>query len=133
MTKKEKQEKKEKLIRCRRAYAERGAKLIEVTHLDGRKSGIANPKAVKAVMDAITVERAVTLDNSCAVTVTLKGGVKMGAKYALLTVPSGELAGKSFALTLTSEIGDRTSAKLVTSDTTLSLEILSQGTVLIMR
>ena len=56
MTKKEKQEKKEKLIRCRRAYAERGAKLIEVTHLDGKKSGIANPKAVKAVMDALKVE-----------------------------------------------------------------------------
>jgi len=86
-----------------------------------------------AAVDAITVERAVTIDATCAVKVTLKGGVKMGAKYALLTVPSGELAGKSFALTLTSEIGDRTSAKLVTSDTTLSLEILSQGTVLIVR
>ena len=49
-------EKKENLIRCRRAYAERGAKLIEVTHLDGRKSGIANPKAIKAVMDALKVE-----------------------------------------------------------------------------
>ena len=56
MTKKEKQEKKEKLIRCRRAYAERGAKLIEVTHLDGKKSAIANPKAVKAALDAIKVE-----------------------------------------------------------------------------
>ena len=49
-------EKKENLIRCRRAYAERGAKLIEVTHLDGRKSGIANPKAIKVVMDALKVE-----------------------------------------------------------------------------
>ena len=56
MTKKEKQEKKEKLIRCRRAYAERGAKLIVVTHLNGKKSAIANPKAVKAAMDAIKVE-----------------------------------------------------------------------------
>ena len=49
-------EKKENLIRCRRAYAERGAKLIEVTHLDGRKSGIANPKAIKVVMDALKGE-----------------------------------------------------------------------------
>ena len=49
-------EKKANLIRCRRAYAERGAKLVEITHLDGRKSGIANPKAVKAVMDALKVE-----------------------------------------------------------------------------
>ena len=56
MTKKEKKSMKEKLIRCRRIYAERGAKLIEVTHLDGKKSAIANPKAVKAVMDALKVE-----------------------------------------------------------------------------
>ena len=48
--------KKENLIRCRRAYAERGAKFVEITHLDGKKSGIANPKAVKAVMDALKVE-----------------------------------------------------------------------------
>ena len=56
MTKKENKSMKEKLIRCRRAYAERGAKLIEVTHLDGKKSAIANPKAVKAALDAIKVE-----------------------------------------------------------------------------
>ena len=56
LTKKGKQEMKKKLIRCRRVYAERGAKLIEVTHLDGKKSAIANPKAVKAAMDAIKVE-----------------------------------------------------------------------------
>lgn len=49
-------EKRKNLINCRRTYAERGAKLIEVTHLDGRKSGIANPKAIKAVMDALKVE-----------------------------------------------------------------------------
>ena len=42
MTKKQKTELRDNLIRCRRTYAERGAKLIEVTHLDGRKSGIAN-------------------------------------------------------------------------------------------
>lgn len=56
MTKKEKQQMKDKLIRCRRAYAERGAKLIVVTHHDGKKSAIANPKAVKAALDAIKVE-----------------------------------------------------------------------------
>ena len=56
MTKKEMRERKEMLIRCRRAYVERGAKLIEVTHLDGKKSAIANPMAVKAAMDAIKVE-----------------------------------------------------------------------------
>lgn len=49
-------EMKENLMRCRRAYAERGAKLVEITHLDGKKSGIANPKAIKAVMDALKVE-----------------------------------------------------------------------------
>ena len=49
-------EKRRNLIHCRKAYAERGAKLIEVTHLDGRKSGIANPMAIKAAMDALTVE-----------------------------------------------------------------------------
>ncbi|MBQ6140116.1 MAG: hypothetical protein IJI54_02435 [Kiritimatiellae bacterium] len=48
--------KKEQLIECRRACAERGAKFIEVTHLDGRRSGIANPKAVKAALDALKVE-----------------------------------------------------------------------------
>ncbi len=47
---------KEKLMHCRRTYEERGAKLIEVTHLDGRKSGISNPKAVNAVMGAILGE-----------------------------------------------------------------------------
>ena len=56
MTNNENNEKKENLIRCRRTYAERGAKLIEITHLDGKKSGIANHKAVKAVMDALKVE-----------------------------------------------------------------------------
>ena len=56
MTKKQKTELRDNLIRCRRTYAERGAKLIEVTQLDGTKSGIANPKAVKAAMDALKVE-----------------------------------------------------------------------------
>ena len=85
-----------------------------------------------AAVDAITVDRAVTVDAACAVKVTLKGEAKAGA-YTLLTVPSGALAGKTFALTLVNETGKAASAKLVTSDTTLSLEILSQGTVLHVR
>ncbi len=47
---------KEKLIACRDAYCKDGCKLIEITHLDGRKSGIANPAAIKVVMDALTAE-----------------------------------------------------------------------------
>ena len=50
------EEKKQNLIKCRRAYVDRGAKLVEITHLDGSKSGIANPSAIKAVMDALKVE-----------------------------------------------------------------------------
>jgi len=49
-------EKRKNLIHCRRTYRERGARLIEVTHLDGTKSGIANPRAVKAAVDALMVE-----------------------------------------------------------------------------
>ena len=85
-----------------------------------------------AAVDAIEIARAVTIDTTCAVTVTLKGEAKSGA-YTLLTVPSGALAGKTFALTLVNETGKAASAKLVTSDTTLSLDILSQGTVLHVR
>ena len=84
-----------------------------------------------AAVDAIMIDRAVTLDAG-QVTVTLKGQAKAGS-YTLLTVPSGTLAGKTFALTLVNETGKNVSAKLVTSDTTLSLEILSQGTVLLVR
>ena len=63
---------------------------------------------------------------------TLEGEAKVGT-YTLLTVPSGALAGKTFALTLVNETGNSASAKLVTSDTALSLEILSQGTVMMVR
>ena len=84
-----------------------------------------------AAVDAITIDRAVTIDAG-KVTVTLKGEAKTRS-YTLLTVPSGALAGKTFALTLENETGKAASAKLVTSDTTLSLEILSQGTVLHVR
>ena len=84
-----------------------------------------------AAVNAITIDRALTLDAG-QVMVTLKGEAKAGT-YALLTVPSGALAGKTFTLTLVNETGKAVSAKLVTSDTTLSLEILSQGTVLYVR
>lgn len=47
---------KEQLIACRDAYCNRGCKLIEITHLDGRKSGIANPAAINAAMDALKAE-----------------------------------------------------------------------------
>ena len=84
-----------------------------------------------AAVDAIAIDRALTIDAG-KVTVALKGEAKAGT-YTLLTVPSGALAGKTFALTLVNETGKSASAKLVTSDTALSLEILSQGTVLHVR
>jgi len=93
---------------------------------------VNSSRNAKAAVDAITVARAVTIDAACAVKVTLKGEAKAGT-YALLTVPSGALAGKTFALTLVNETGKSASAKLVTLDTMLSLEVLSQGTVLHVR
>ncbi len=85
-----------------------------------------------AAVDAIAISRAVTLDAACVVKVTLWGEAKAGT-YMLLTVPSGALAGKSFDLTLENDTGKGVNAKLVSSDTALSLEILSQGTVLMVR
>jgi len=73
-----------------------------------------------AALDAITIDRAVTLDSACTVTVTLKG-TKSGT-YTLLTVPSGSLVGKTFALNVVNETEERLVSKLVTSDTTLSIE-----------
>ena len=73
-----------------------------------------------AALDAITIDRAVTLDSVCTVTVTLKG-TKSGT-YTLLTVPSGSLVGKTFALNVVNETEERLVSKLVTSDTTLSIE-----------
>ena len=84
-----------------------------------------------AAVDTITIMRTVTLDPG-KVTVTLKGDAKAGT-YTLLTVPSGALAGKAFALTLVNETGNSASAKLVASDTALSFEILSQGSVMVVR
>ena len=47
---------KAQLENCRRAYCERGCELIEITHTDGTKSGIANPDAIRVVMDALKCE-----------------------------------------------------------------------------
>lgn len=85
-----------------------------------------------AAVDAVTVDRAVTVDSACAVKVTLKGEANAG-NYSLLTVPSGALAGKTFTLSLVNETEKPASARLNVSDTVLSLEILSQGTLLLVR
>ena len=47
---------KEKLIACRNTYADAGCQFIELTHQDGRKSGISNPGAIRVVMDALKGE-----------------------------------------------------------------------------
>ena len=83
-------------------------------------------------VDAITVARTVTIDAACAVKVTLKGEAKAGT-YTLLTVPSGALEGKTFTPMIVNETGKGAPARLVASDTTLSLEILSQGSVMFVR
>ena len=46
---------KEKLENCRKAYA-KGVTLIELTHPDGAKSAIRNPKAISVVMDSLNGE-----------------------------------------------------------------------------
>ena len=46
---------KEKLENCRKAY-EKGATLIELTHPDGAKSAIRNPRAIAVTMDALKNE-----------------------------------------------------------------------------
>ena len=47
---------KEYLIKCRDAYLDGGCQLIELTHQDGRKSGISNPAAIRVVLDALKGE-----------------------------------------------------------------------------
>ena len=44
------------LMRLRRALAKRGAKAVEITHRDGRKTAIEDAAAVKAALDALKVE-----------------------------------------------------------------------------
>lgn len=46
----------EMLKNCRKAYDTLGVKLIELTHQDGRKSGIANDEAIKKVMATLKRE-----------------------------------------------------------------------------
>ena len=47
---------KEQLIACRETYMSGGCQLIELTHQDGRVSGISNPGAIRVVMDALKGE-----------------------------------------------------------------------------
>ena len=47
---------KEQLIACRETYLSGGCQLVELTHQDGRVSGISNPGAIRAVMDALKDE-----------------------------------------------------------------------------
>ena len=82
-----------------------------------------------AAVDAIAIDRAVTLDSDCTVTVTLKGKAKAGI-YTLLTVPSGSLTGKTFALNIVNETAKNVFPKLVVSDTALALEIIPRGLVI---
>ena len=44
---------KEQLIACRETYLSGGCQFIELTHQDGRVSGISNPAAIRAVMDPL--------------------------------------------------------------------------------
>ena len=47
---------KEQLIACRETYLSGGCQFIELTHQDGCVSGISNPGAIRAVMDALKGE-----------------------------------------------------------------------------
>ena len=47
---------KEKLIACRRAYAEKGCKRIEIVHPDGKVSVVRNGIALAAAMGALVRE-----------------------------------------------------------------------------
>ena len=82
-----------------------------------------------AAVDAIMIDRAVTLDSDCTVTVKLREKAKAGT-YTLLTVPSGSLVGRTFTLSIVNETGRTVSPKLVTTDTTLALEIIPRGLVI---
>ena len=46
---------KEKLENCRKAYA-KGVTLLELTHPDGAKSAVNNPRAIASAMNALTAE-----------------------------------------------------------------------------
>ena len=73
-----------------------------------------------------------SLDATCTVSVTLKGAAKAGT-YTLLTVPSGALSGKTFDLAFTDATGKNRRARLVTGNTTLSLQVQPIGFMLIIK
>ena len=85
-----------------------------------------------AATDALTFSTPLLLDDACAVAVKMNNGAKAGS-YTLLTVPSGTLFGKTFTLSLTDVSGKSRNGRLVASDTTLSLEVLSDGLVISFR
>lgn len=70
------------LENCRRTYAERGCKMIELTHLGGGKSAIVNEDAIGVVMDALKGE----LDRQ----IRLLKGEKEPKKTFVILSPSGE-------------------------------------------
>ena len=47
---------KEQLIVCRDTYLSGGCQFVELTHQDGRRSGITNPDAIRVMMDALRGE-----------------------------------------------------------------------------
>ena len=53
--------------------------------------------------------------------------------YTLLTVPSGALSGKTFDLAFTDATGKNRRARLVTGDTTLSLQVYPVGFMVIFK
>ena len=84
-------------------------------------------------VDAIQVGRAVAVDAACTVAVTLKGRANAGV-YRLLTVPSGSLDGKTFALQVVNGTGrGLPPMKLETTATDLVLRIYSRGGVILLR
>ena len=86
-----------------------------------------------AATDAVTITAGnFSLDAACTVSVMLKGAAKAGT-YTLLTVPSGALAGKTFDLAFTDATGKNRRARLVTGDTTLSLQVYPVGFMVIFK
>ena len=86
-----------------------------------------------AATDAVTITAGnFSLDAACTVSVTLKGAAKAGT-YTLLTVPSGALSGKTFDLSFTDATGKNRRARLVTGDTTLSLQVYPVGFMVIFK
>lgn len=72
----------EMLKNCRKAYDTLGVKLIELTHQDGRKSGIANEAAIKKVMATLKSE----LDKQIA---ELEGKKPRKAEFVIMDANGG--------------------------------------------